>query len=331
MAKDNKTQDGSNLSDPEQGLTREERAYRDAVIPPLLMRSYHLPGNNWTQDWWQYMTNNHPLVGICFHHKYHPVTTTVRIFSLIGSCLFGLALTNIIYLAFVFSDTDYDTVYVEVPTTNSTLTGQAYVDSVVDTNISALSVTNGNIALWTIGAALHATYDNVIWALAACSCCTKEGDRAVPEKRMQRYRSTGTLLVIFSVIVVTALATFAVALRNALDSGDVDAQEVENYGLNDESVDIWQVSANGANDMEFLLAYLVELVLSFFIFYPICGTILFSGILTCGKYPTTGGRPYEMKEEAAAKEAGEGLEVVYDKSGKAVTQEQAKKSKKNKK
>jgi len=297
-------------ADLEKSLTPAEKAYRDAVIPPLLMRSYHLPGNNWMQDWVQYMLNNHPFFGICFHHKYHPIKRNVRIFSFIGSALFGLAITNIVYLAFVFSDADYDKSYIEVSAgNNATLTGKPNIDS----SVTALSVTNGNIALWTIGAFLHATYDNVIWALAACTCC-HSGE--VTEKRMERYRGTGTLLVMFSAIVVTALATFAVALRNALDSGDVTVEQVkvENLGggTNDENVDIWQV--DGANDLEFLIAFAVELALSYLVFYPICGTILFTGIISCGKRPVTGGRPYELKEEA--KQAGEGQEVVLQEMAK---------------
>jgi hypothetical protein len=146
-------------------LTPEERAHRDAVIPALLVRAYHLPKNTtWMQDWTQYMTNNHPVLGICWHHKYHPVGRFLRVLSLMGSILFGLALTNIIYLAFVFSETNYDKQYVEVHT-NLTATGQPDIDS----NVAALSVTNGNIALWTIGAFLHATFDNLIWALSACT------------------------------------------------------------------------------------------------------------------------------------------------------------------
>lgn len=156
---------GRNSSISADSLTPEEKAYKDAVVPALLVRAYHLPGNkSWLSDWWQYMTNNHPVFGICWHHKYHPVRGLVRIFSLIGSMLFGLALTNIIYLAFVFSQTDYDKSYVEI---HPNVTGTVAVDN----SVAALSVTNGNIALWTIGAFLHAMFDNLIWAMAACSWC----------------------------------------------------------------------------------------------------------------------------------------------------------------
>ena len=56
----------------------------DAIIVALLNRSYHLPNYNYYQDLYQYITNNHPVFGICLHHKYHPVGMYVRIISLIG-------------------------------------------------------------------------------------------------------------------------------------------------------------------------------------------------------------------------------------------------------
>jgi hypothetical protein len=38
----------------------------------------------------------------------------------------------------------------------------------------------------------------------------------------------------------------------------------------------------------------VELVLALFVYYPLVGTILFSGVVVCGKIPVLGGRPYEV-------------------------------------
>ena len=72
-------------------------------------------------------------------------------------------MTCLIYVAFVFTRTDYDQQYFEI-TTNATRTG---VHEELDNNVSTLSVTTGNLALWTVGAALHALYDNCVWALAA--------------------------------------------------------------------------------------------------------------------------------------------------------------------
>lgn len=290
--------DDGAVTDDEATLTPEEKNYRDTVIPLLLIRAYHLPDNNYYQDLRQYMCNNHPVFGIAWHHKYHPIRRTVRIISLIGSMLFGLAITNIIYLAFVFADTDYDKAYVEVKVDSQmgATTGNAFVDN----SVPALSLTNGNIALWTIGAMLHASFDNLIWSLAACSCCTS-GTEGLTEKKLARYRNTGVVFVVLSVVIATALATFAVALRAAISSSNnsndavpLDPDTVHSYGLTDDNVQLFQVDAK--NDFEFIIAYFIELVLNYFIYYPIVGTILFSGILTCGRYGGVfGGRPYEIK------------------------------------
>lgn len=288
------------------GLTPEDAAYRDEIVPALLMRSYHLPGQNICQDWIQYMVNNHPVFGICCHHQHHPVKRTVRVFSLIGSICFGLAITNMIYLAFVFTDTDYDKAYVEY-SANVTATGNANFDD----NITGLTVTSGNLALWTIGAALHAFYDNVIWSCAACTCCNTE---KTTQERMERYRSHGVLLVMFCALLVTAVATFAVALRAALDD-DVETEQIDSYG----DVELWQVE--GADDFEFVYAYLIELVLNYFVYYPMVGTLLFTGVLTCGRYPTLGGRPYELRQLEKSDEE-HGQEVVLGASGDHVLDDQ---------
>ena len=50
---------------------------------------------------------------------------------------------------------------------------------------------------------------------------------------------------------------------------------------------------------QFFVSYLVELVLTYLIYYPIEGLILFSGIVSCGifgRLAITGGRPYEIKK-----------------------------------
>jgi hypothetical protein len=154
-------------------------------------------------------------------------------------------------------------------------------------------------ALWTIGAALHALYDNVIWSLAACTYCmdTKGGMTA----RVDRYRSTGVLFIVLSVIVVSALATFAVTLRSAIDAGNVDTDEVDSYAAGDTQYKVFAVG--DAKSYEFILAYLVELGLNYFGYYPVIGTVLFSGVLGCFKYRVIGGRPAEILEMKAREEA----------------------------
>lgn len=289
-------------------MSDEEMAVRDAIIPALIMRSYHLPGYGYSADLYQYLTNNHPVFGICFHHKYHPVGMWERIAALVGSVLFGLAVTNIIYLAFVFTDVDYNTTYVAVPATNVT-EGMAIASTLEQNAPAALSLTNGNIALWTIGSTIHAFYDNMIWNLAACTCRMKSNISS--QEKQKRYQSTGTFLVMLSVVAVVAITTFVVALRKALDDNMSDT-DIPNEATALETINhvtVYQTSSSGGNnstvtlmaqvdstqDFEFMIAYLIELALNFFIYYPIVGTLLFSGILVCGKYETCGGRPYEIR------------------------------------
>eukprot|EP00797_Seminavis_robusta_P003980 Sro1257_g256740.2 (173) ;mRNA; r:17871-18389 len=69
-------------------------------------------------------------------------------------------------------------------------------------------------------------------------------------------------------------------------------------------------------DYKFVVSYFVELVLSYLIYYPIAGTILFSGVLSCGKWQVTGGRPYELQQLALQQqqimEEEEGVEVEWE-------------------
>lgn len=291
------------------GLTE---AQAEETKSALIQHAYHLPGMSWVQDWYQYMTNNHPLLGIFLHHPLHPVKAGVRLASMIGSLSLGLALTCIIYEAFVFSQENYNKQYIEL-STNKTRTG---LQSDLDNDVSVLSVTNGNIALWTVGAFLNGLYDNTVWALAAgtfFSCCNKdkEGDtKQTRKEREEKFQKTGTFLVVLSVIIVIALTFFAVSLQNAITTNNgatVEAINGTDNGAGYADVGTtFRVKKRGPNNWEFIIAYVIEVALSFFVYYPIIGTIMFSGVLSCGKYwEVTGGRPYEIAHaEAEAMEEG---------------------------
>mmetsp|Transcript_4110 Transcript_4110/g.8710 ORF Transcript_4110/g.8710 Transcript_4110/m.8710 type:complete len:213 (+) Transcript_4110:177-815(+) len=51
-------------------------------------------------------------------------------------------------------------------------------------------------------------------------------------------------------------------------------------------------------DYSFIRGYALEFVVSLFVYYPLVETVLFSGVLGCGRIPFLGGRPYAMKQEA---------------------------------
>jgi hypothetical protein len=118
------------------------------------------------------------------------------------------------------------------------------------------------------------------------------------------------------VVGILALCVMIVLLRVAineqqaeiLESGVVSQeQEVvdNNKGIDIQIDDGLDLDIQSASEFSFLVGYLVEMVLSLFIYYPIGGTIVFSGILSCGlKIPVLGGRPYEVacEERRKAKE-----------------------------
>ena len=307
--------------EPEEEEEEDDEEERQTIASLLLVHAYHLPGNNWTQDLWQYLTNNHPILGICLHHRYHPLSWKLRVASLIGSTLFGLALTNLVYLAFVFAANDdtFDKEYMTLET-NATRTG-LYKD--LDDTVSSLSVTNGNIVLWTVGALIHGLYDNTIWALATCQCCWKSDSK----KDAKQSSITGSFLIMLSVVIVTAVASFAVMLRAALDADSTTTTTVTTPpnildSHNQVQAQFEVLHQQEFQDYEFIVSYFVELVLTYVIYYPVAGTILFSGIVSGGRLPITGGRPYEIRQareaqEAEALEQEQGMEVEWKSSRRA--------------
>jgi hypothetical protein len=53
----------------------------------------------------------------------------------------------------------------------------------------------------------------------------------------------------------------------------------------------------------FIFPYLIQVLLSWFFYYPLLQTIIFSGILgCCGLLPLFGGRPWEMRQLQQRKE-----------------------------
>jgi hypothetical protein len=123
-----------------------------------------------------------------------------------------------------------------------------------------------------------------------------------------------------SVIVVVALATLAVTIRQALDdslsSSSSDGSSnttlfdtIHNIHVykttNNSTGNTTTNSTNGeitlyaqitdtTNNWEFLVAYGIELTLNYFIYYPVVAVLLFSGIIGCGRTKLCGGRPYEI-------------------------------------
>jgi hypothetical protein len=204
--------------------------------------------------------------------------------------VFGLAITNIVYLYFVMDNKDFDESYYSATISDQGVTGNANFDSLT----TEVNVTSGMIALWTVGGALNALYDSMIWSVAACACC-RPGGRL---EKFEKYRKCMPFVVMFVVVGTVALATMAVLIVAAGDSASKD-QKI--------STELKIGSNANAESFRFLLAYFVEVLVSLFVWYPIVTTIFFSGVFSCcGTVPYLGGRPQEMRDlEKADKPEGE--------------------------
>lgn len=269
---------GMTLQTPEE-LEEEESTNR--FKRRLAARAYHFPGNSWCQDWMQYLSNTHTVIGMFFHHPLHPMGFQERLVILFGSIAIGLTISNFTYLWFIRNGISVEE---EVFTLNSRHTHATGIPEVVITKLM--------LTLWTLGSFLHTVFDLGLWHMKACTLCRYQG--RIDERLVQWGRVVG----LFIVMVAIGVGGYAVLLRASIEyrgEGSI-ADEVEESIRTNEFYDI---EFDDKRSFRFLLGYLVEFVLALFVYYPLAVTILFSGVLGCGgKIPILGGRPREMKREA---------------------------------
>jgi len=266
-----------NIMSPED-IEKEEELNR--LKRRLAARAYHFPGNSWWQDWMQYLSNTHTVLGLFFHHPLHPLKMQERLVILFGSIAIGLTISNMTYLYFIHNDYGADEELFSLNSRHSKYTG-----------IPEISVTKVMITLWTLGSFLHTVFDLGLWHMKACTLCRYGG---LVDEKLARM---GRLVGLFIVLVVMGVGGYAVLLRATLEykgEGSV-SEEVEESIKNNE---IYDMDVEDKRSFRFLLGYLVEFVLALFVYYPIAVTILFSGVLGCnGRVPLLGGRPREVKKE----------------------------------
>ena len=265
---------------------RTERDQAAAIVPILASRSYHIPGNTWRQDWVQYFANNHPVFGLCFHHKLHPVGKCKRIIVLIGSIACGLVISNLLYLYFLSTSQGVDGEFISVDfRVNATVASQSV-------GISNLSFTNYQITLWTLGTFIHTMFDLSVWYMAACGCCQPGGSL---EAWGPHLRWMGSYLTLLAVTLTAATATLIVVVRATLNDHPEAVRpndSLQSGGLFDDAVEFGETSGPAA--YQFLVAWCIEVLISWFVYYFIFGTVFFSGILGCYRLPLLGGRPREV-------------------------------------
>ena len=155
-----------------------------------------------------------------------------------------------------------------------------------------VEVTKDIIMLWTLGGVVHGMFDNLIWTLSICACC-EAGNRFA---FLAGYKKFGTGLLVFFILLIMAVTSLSVVLRGVMEEDDesADVQELKTAGVFDDTIDL---RTAGKENYEFLMSYFVELGLEFMVYFPMIGSLLFSGVLYCIRLPQFGGRPYEIEQE----------------------------------
>ena len=260
-------------------IETDEQKLERLLVPKLASRAYHLPGNDFGQDWKQYVLNNHPLLGICFHHRLHPLKTAQRLLMLLGSFAFGIAVTNAIYFWFIMTGRD----------SNAEAFALSFsVESGENAPSSTISVSYGLIALLTVGSGSHALFDRFVWSLGACKICRPGG---VFEGQTRCNADWGKYMAVLLIMLVVCGTSFVVVIRALMEKGDED-------------IDIFHDSNKDrdfqAQDFKFLIGYLIEFTVSLFVMTPLIEFTLFSGLLGCCSLPILGGRSREIAMEKKA-------------------------------
>ncbi|GAX28122.1 hypothetical protein FisN_6Lh061 [Fistulifera solaris] len=292
------------------GASREYNDDEKRIAAALALRSFHLPEYSLLQDWWQYMVNHHPVWGICCHHRLHPLELKMRLLYFVGSVMFGLAVTNGMWLIFIWAEVDEQQAVLTIrfgeQKYNDDLTAEYNQQPEEDAgllfqNDGEVIITRGMILLWTIGGTLHAFFDQTIWLITTCACC-------LPGQALECClfaRQYTRILAVVAVVFTTAVATLAVLLRASVEeqapTNSSDTNTVEEWYYQG-SQRIGQITQQSISAYDFLLTYGTELCLSYFVYYPLLGTLFFSGILGCYRIPVLGGRPYEIQQEERRKQ-----------------------------
>lgn len=253
-----------------EGNTKEELYLKKL----LAARSAHIPGNNWCQDYIQWMLNNHPILALCFRHRLNPVGFWPRIVILISSISFGLTVTNLLYL-FYQTHPDANGTVIKIQLGNDT-TNSA-------TN-NTFEVTYEAVVLWTFGGFVHSLLDLGMWHLNACVCC------------LQSFCArTGPYISIGIAAMLTAASTFAIYWRADYEL-DMKGNSTDSIP-DDQGENVWNGVVDHFSTLQFLWIYFIELFSVWFIHFPIMATIFFSGALYGVGWGCIGGRPKEMERQ----------------------------------
>jgi hypothetical protein len=246
---------------------------RDELIPALAVRSCHVPGNTAWQDYKQHMLNNHPIIGICCHHKLHPIGTKMRLWNLFSSIMFGLTVTNCMWLWFFYHNgianvndqhsIDPSVVVFEFQQVWDDVVNTTDVDTnTTNTNMTSTSVYNNDTNTTTVTqydatttSSEHDTNENIhinqgmlfLWTVGCTlhalydifiwyvevCICCKRKHPTSTLYHRTKYQKCGILIVICTTLLCAVTATLAIVVRASIVADNDDDDEQHNIGSNE--------------------------------------------------------------------------------------------------
>lgn len=243
-------------------LTKEEKV----IIQRLAMKSFHLPGNGYWEDWVMFVANNHIVLSFCFAHPLHPFGKRQRVVNLVASLAFGLIATCCVVLYYFFNDHDLNHVIFSL--------------SLLDRHL--IDISSGMLFLAIFGGMCNVLFDFGVWFLQACPPCQPGGllNNHLSPRINQAWIWLGEHLAVIITIGGIALAVYVIVLRaSVVDDGDPS-------GL-----------STGIEDYSFVASFFVEVGIAQFVMFPLVAGTIFTGVLGCGRIPGIGGRPYQCYAE----------------------------------
>jgi hypothetical protein len=246
-----------NLIASKPGLTDEEKI----MTQRLAMKAFHFPNHTYWQDWYMFLTNNHIWLGFCFAHHLHPFGRRERILNLVASLAFGLAATSGLYLWYFNHEEQEDIAYISV--------------------FGMFNVTQGLVASAFFGGFCNTIFDFGIWILQVCPPCQPGSPWAdkLSDHTKFFWLWMGSNVAYFMTFVAICLAISVCLVRASVIA---DGSE-EGY-------------SDSINDYSFMGSFVLEVVVTQFIMFPIVAGLIFSGVLGCFVVPFFGGRPYQKKK-----------------------------------
>jgi hypothetical protein len=228
------------------------------IIQRLAMKSFHLPGNSYWEDWKQFVCNNHIILAFFLSHPLHPFTRKERVLNLVASLAFGLTATSSIFLWYYYNGKDMHQPFF-------TLFGH--------------TVEHGMFTTAIFGGICNVLWDFAIWFLQACPPCQPGGffaDKMTDPSKFFWFWLGSNIAFIVTAISI-CLAIHVIVLRaSVIDDG------------NDQGY------SHSISDYAFLIHFLIEVIMTQTIMFPIVAFTIFSGLLGCFRIPIIGGRPYQV-------------------------------------